>query len=429
MNNLISDFDTRIEKLISLKSKILEIERSYWSPLYIFDKDEVINNYNAFVRAFKDEWVNINVFYATKSNPYQWILNSVVELWWYIDVSSQYELKKAIEANAKKIIYTWPTKNEEDFEAIIKCWKTVYINLESIREMELLSSIAKKNKKRIKCWIRITVPSIHNKWVKFWIPIDELRDFYDRALEHKDIDFCWIHFHISWNITAEKYVQCLSEISTHMEKSFNEKERSVFKYLDIWWWFYYKPFEAMYSWNENQNMSYENDIIDIDLLLNDKIKPRYKKIKVDPIKSFAKDISKVYKSKIIPLMPNLELFAEPWRLICNSCMHFMFKAIEMKKSNICIANWWNYMIWWERFQYFNYSPIFNLSQFDSENEIPTLVYWSLCTADDIWWYYVYSKWKIKQWDILLMPYKWAYDYTLAQNFIREIPQVIDIWGC
>lgn len=426
MKNIIQDYKARIHKINKLKAKLIDLEKLHWSPLYLYDKEEVIQNYKAFVESFKTEWINIKVFYACKSNPYQWLLNTVVEQWWSIDVSSISELKKAIEAKSKEIIFTWPTKSEEDFKTIIKCSKKVIINLESERELEILWRVCKEYKKKIKCWVRITIPSIHNKWIKFWIPISELRSFYDKAVKCNSIDFCWIHFHISWNTTSEKYVKCLNEIGNYIKKYFTKKERSIFKYIDIWWWFYYKPFEATYSWNEAQNMSYENDIVNIDQILSDKITPRYKKIEIDPINNFAKDISSIFNTKIKPLMPNVELFAEPWRLICNSSMHFLFKAIEIKKSNVCIANWWNYMIWWERFQYFNYSPIFNLSQYDDNNEIPFLVYWSLCTADDIWWYYVFSKWKIKEWDILLMPYKWAYDYTLAQNFIREIPQVIDL---
>ena len=83
------------------------------------------------------------------------------------------------------------------------------------------------------------------------------------------------------------------------------------------------------------------------------------------------------------------------------------------------------MIGWEKYQFFNYVPIFNLTNFSITKEIPFILYGSLCTPDDIWGYYFYGD-KIEKNDIFLLPFQGAYTYTLAQNFIKEIPQVYNL---
>ena len=83
------------------------------------------------------------------------------------------------------------------------------------------------------------------------------------------------------------------------------------------------------------------------------------------------------------------------------------------------------MIGWEKFQWVDYTPVFNLSNFSAKKEFPFLLYGSLCTVDDIWGYYVYAS-KLEEKDVLIIPYQGAYTYSTAQEFIRDIPKVIDI---
>ena len=100
--------------------------------------------------------------------------------------------------------------------------------------------------------------------------------------------------------------------------------------------------------------------------------------------------------------------------------------MDIKNEKTGIADGGNNMIGWEKHQFFYYTPFFNLSQFTDKKEIPFVTYGSLCMPDDIWGYFLFTAGQPKEGDILLLPYQGAYTYTLAQNFIREVPKVYDM---
>lgn len=415
-------FKPRFQKVKTLRSRLLDIANKVGTPLYIYDKEEVQKNVQTFKNAFKKEGLNINIFYATKSNYYQGILKTVVKEHEGLDVSSQRELKLAIEAGAEKIVYTGPAKTEKDFELILKYNKKITVNLESIRELTLLAKMAEEKKVKVRCGVRIYT-KMQSGWTKFGTPMENLKTFFDEAKKYKSINFCGIHFHISYNKTPDKYIKTFKILATYLKKNFAENERKQFEYIDMGGGFYPQPFEGIHPWNPEENSMDTPDEKDI---LSTKPNKRYIPIKVDPIEKFAKEIVKIYKKEILPLLPNISLYAEPGRYICHSAMHMIFKIIDIKNPRLGITDGSNNMIGWERYQFFHYVPLFNLSQFDQKNEIPFVTYGSLCTPDDVWGYYIYTKKTPKEGDIIIMPFQGAYTYTFAQNFIKEIPPVYDL---
>ena len=68
----------------------------------------------------------------------------------------------------------------------------------------------------------------------------------------------------------------------------------------------------------------------------------------------------------------------------------------------------------------------NYKHATQKREIPFMLYGSLCTPEDIWSYYLYTASDPKEGDIVLVPFQGAYTYTLAQEFIKEIPPVLDL---
>ena len=159
-----------------------------------------------------------------------------------------------------------------------------------------------------------------------------------------------------------------------------------------------------------------------DNILSDKYVPRYTPIHVSPIEEFAAEIAKTFKANILPLFKDIDLLTEPGRYVSHSSLHMLLRLIEIKGEQIGITDGSGNMIGWEKYQFFNYVPLFNLTQFNPEKENPFLLYGSLCTPDDIWGYYLYGD-TPKEDDLILMPYQGAYTYTLAQEFIRDIPKI------
>ena len=423
--NTIIDFKERIELIRKDVPLFLKIAQTKGAPLYLFDKTEIQKNIRRFKQAFIKEGVNIDIFYATKSNYYPGILKTVVEEGENIDVSSQRELKFAIKSGAKRIIYTGPVKTKEDFELILKHYKKVTINLESLRELKLIAALSSEQKVIVRCGVRVHT-KMQSGWTKFGIPLNELFSFFQNASKYESINFCGIHFHISFNKNPRKYVKTLEELSDYLQKNFTSQERLKFEYLDIGGGFNPDQFQSIYSWNKKQCADISETRDYIKEILEDQFPCRTIPITTEPIEIFAKKIGFILKTKIRPLLPNASLYAEPGRYISHSCMHMLLRLIDIKTPHIGITDGGNNMVGWEIFQLFYYAPLFNLSQFDTTREIPFITYGSLCTPDDIWGYYLYTAGSPKEGDVLLMPFQGAYTYTLAQNFIRDIPTVYDL---
>jgi diaminopimelate decarboxylase len=423
--NIPSGFSYYFTKLEKIKADLQNFSAAGQTPCYVFDKEEVQKNYRAFVSGFKNNGLEIKPFYATKSNYYIGILKTVVEEGGGIDVSSQRELKLALKAKAKEIIYTGPAKTKKDFELILKHHSKITINLETLRELRLLSDMAVKAKITIKCGVRIYTVN-QSGWTKFGIPINRLKNFFDEAIKLDGIDFCGIHFHISFNYTPERYVATLKELGEYLKSNFPAEELGRFKYLDIGGGILPDALEGVYSWNPKQLMQYPDEETFLSEIRADSFQPRILPIEVSPFDAFASEITGAFNEHIKPLLPKIQVYAEPGRFISHSSMHLLTSLIDIKEDKFAIADGGNNMVGWEKYQYIYYAPCFNLSQFDLKNEIPFLVYGSLCTPEDIWTYYIYTKNKPVEGDLLCIPFQGSYTYTLAQNFIKDIPPVYDM---
>ncbi|MFH0837650.1 MAG: hypothetical protein V1880_00070 [Patescibacteria group bacterium] len=77
--NPIPHFKERALTIEKRKKEFLNIAEKTGSPLYLYDKAEVQKNYRAFTSAFKKEGVDIQVYYAVKSNFYLGLLKTVDE--------------------------------------------------------------------------------------------------------------------------------------------------------------------------------------------------------------------------------------------------------------------------------------------------------------------------------------------------------------
>lgn len=421
-------FDYYFKRIKELKPTLEKIAKKE-TPIYVYEANEVKKNIKEFLGAFKKQNIDLTLFYAIKSNSYLGILKTVVKEGGNLDASSQRELKLALSAGAKKIIYTGPAKTEKDFELILKNHEKITVNLETVRELKVLAKMASAKKITMRCGVRVYTKS-QAQWTKFGTPLEDLKNFIKESEKYKSIKLCGIHFHISMNKTPKPYLETLKEVSSYMKKNFSEKERAKFEYIDMGGGYYPESCEGRYTWNPTEEMNiFDNGPEVLNKIANNEFKKPYEAINVTPIDIVAKQIAKVYKKNVLPVLPNVKLYAEPGRFINHSCMHMLLRIVDVKKNKnnlFGVTDGAANMIGWEKYEFFYYAPLFNLSQFETKNEVPFIVYGSLCMPDDIWGYYVYSKDTPKENDIIVLPFQGAYTYTFAQNFIKEIPEVYDL---
>ena len=137
------------------------------------------------------------------------------------------------------------------------------------------------------------------------------------------------------------------------------------------------------------------------------------------LSEYAEAIAEAIKAYIEPIVKCI-YYAEPGRIICNNAMHIVVQVQDNKAPGNVITDGGVNIVGWEYGEHF-YFPLVNLTH-PSLKEIKCTLYCPLCTPHDIWGYYCYAS-KMKEGDVVVVPNQGAYRYSLAQNFIKPIPEV------
>ena len=135
------------------KERLLDIVIRHKSPLYVYDGDGLKDRYEFMKENLPS---NFDVFFSIKSNPNIGICQILNGLNCGVEVASGGELLLAKESgvNAKNIIFSGPGKTEEEISLAIK-ENIESLIVESLQEIEIVSSIAKELNKNVNIGIRI----------------------------------------------------------------------------------------------------------------------------------------------------------------------------------------------------------------------------------------------------------------------------------
>lgn len=140
------------------------IAKKYSTPFYLYSESELENNFNRFLDAATIAKVqNPKICFALKSNSNPTLLKILAKLGAGADIVSGGELKRALEANipANKIVFSGVGKTSSEIEYALR--KNIYsFNIESVAELELINSIAKRLKKTARICFRLN-PKVHVK--------------------------------------------------------------------------------------------------------------------------------------------------------------------------------------------------------------------------------------------------------------------------
>ena len=415
----------RLARLSAYRSRLILLAKRHGTPCYVFDANEARKNLKRFRESFSAHGCKIETYYAVKSNPSARLLKTLVLAGAGLDVSSVRELALARQAGASKIVYTGPGKTERDFEQLLAFKGEFRVHLESYTEIKRLSRVAGKKKRRINCAIRVHT-SAQAGWTKFGVALKALAATWRQAAAADGVRPCGIHFHISHVDSPQTYLRALSEVTDYAMAELRAREREQVEFIDIGGGFCPASFDGLYNWNTNQRVDYDLFPKQARRALRPGAKPFWKSYGVTPIEEFGQKIADFFDRKVRKVFPNARLFAEPGRFISHSCEHFLMRVLDKKDKHTIIVDAGNNMVGWEEhYQFLNYAPVFNLTRFRPNREFGCLIYGPLCTPGDMWGYYLRGA-RVEIDDLLVMPYQGAYTLTLAQNFIRGVPQEISL---
>lgn len=392
-----------VEKIISKRDLFLALTQKHNTPFYAYDRQELNESIERFMKAFQTHVPRFQAYYAVKLNHHPLVVKHVVEKGLGLDVASKRELSMAINAGATKIVYFSPGKSEEDLTEAVIHSDIVRLNIDSFNELHRLGAITNKMKRTIDVSIRIHLPS-QGSWSKYGISISELKVFWEEATHYPFVRLNGIHFHQSRNRTTDFYTDAIREIGEYIEANFSVQERALIKCIDFG-----GGFEAYKS---------EGIIVQDDSNRHD-----YHILETPTIEEYAQSISGAIMKYLTPLI-DAAYFAEPGRYICNSAMHIVLGVADVKDAQNVILNGGVNMVGWQRFES-EYFPLINLSS-PAKTEIECNLWGNLCTTWDVWGYRCYAD-KLLENDIIVVPNQGALTYSLAQSFINDIPPVISLY--
>jgi diaminopimelate decarboxylase len=202
-------FDYRDGVLHAEAVNLSDLARRVGTPFYCYSTATLERHYRVFTEAFGGE--KVLVCYAMKANSNQSVLRTLAKLGAGADVVSGGELKRALLAGIPpdKVVFSGVGKMEAELRAALAC-DILCINLESERELELLSRLAVETGRTARVAVRVN-PDVdagtHAKIStgksenKFGLPLNQARELYTRAAELPGIQVTGADMHIGSQIT------------------------------------------------------------------------------------------------------------------------------------------------------------------------------------------------------------------------------------
>ena len=214
-----------------------DIIKTHVTPFYVYSQKTISKTYIELQNA-----LNAEIFYSVKANSNQAIIKLIHSLGAGADVVSLGELKRALSAGveSQKIIFEGVGKSLEDILFAIE--KNIrLINIESLEELEQISSIASSIKKKVNVGIRLN-PNIDSKTLdqistgkktdKFGIAIDELANIVRFIKQTSSLNLIGISCHIGSQIYDIDVFEKTFNVMKNAVNKILQEEISI-KYLDL----------------------------------------------------------------------------------------------------------------------------------------------------------------------------------------------------
>ncbi|HEX9975183.1 MAG TPA: diaminopimelate decarboxylase [bacterium] len=222
-----NQFQYRNNDLFCENIKVETLAKKHGTPLYLYSKSMIVDNFKAMDAAFAS--VPHTICYAMKANSNFKILKLLAYLGSGGDVVSGGELFLAQKAGipANKIVYSGVGKTDEEIKYAIESGILAF-NVESAQELEVIDQAAQQLNKKAPVAIRINPDidvhghpyiSTGKSINKFGIDIDVALNVFLAAHRMKGIEIVGVHCHIGSQIlNLEYYVAAAKKLFDFVKK-------------------------------------------------------------------------------------------------------------------------------------------------------------------------------------------------------------------
>lgn len=381
-------------------------------PLYFLDRTTLCERAASFRSAFESVFDETGFYFAMKSNNHPEISRALLDCGFGLDVSSGLELSVALNLGATDIVFSGPGKTDDELKLAVANSDNVAVLIDSFGELERLEQIAGSAGRRIRAGMRLT-PPIAGGWRKFGVPIDRMREFFERAKALSSVQLEGIQFHTSWNLDPSAQIETIEALGRELS-TWPKALREKIRFLDIGGGFW----PAAGEWL--QEAATPVGQFEAALGRSNIVPDKHYYCSALSIEGFASRLARTIRGSIHSLI-SCRICLEPGRWICNESMHIVMQVTDKKEDDLIITDAGTNAVGWERFEQ-DYVPILNLSR-PAVREQECLVCGSLCTPHDVWGYSYWGD-SIEPGDVLLVPDQGAYTYSLRQEFIKPLPEVL-----
>jgi diaminopimelate decarboxylase len=382
------------------------------APVYLFEPEILKARARQLHQAFSRHLSALSFFYAVKSNNFPMVARTLLEEGFGLDVSSGMELEMVLELGAGEIVFSGPGKTNAELETAVANDQRVTVLLDSPGELHRLEDVAAGHGKIMRCGVRLTVDT-QGLWRKFGIAPETLPAFWEATCHCPHIYLSGLQFHSSWNLTPRTqimFIRNLAAILKQMPLAFHEQ----LDFIDIGGGYWPPQGEWL------QPAATEHGRLCICLGHAPGSFHDHYYAPATPIDDYGAQLCSAIEQYLFPII-SCRICLEPGRWLCNDAMHLLITVVDKKADDLVITDAGTNSIGWERFES-DYFPILNLTR-PGFDEKPCHILGSLCTPHDVWGYMYFGD-CIDVGDILLIPTQGAYTYSLRQNFIKPLPDVV-----
>ncbi len=409
-----------VARMLDRRHGFLQAAERFGTPQYLLHAEALRRQIARFCGAFARAGQVARVHYALKANPTLPLVKLIHDAGLAADASSGMELELALRVGFTRIVCSGPAKLPEELALAAARSDRVTVHLDSFAELERLQEAAAAAGRTAQAGVRVSLDE-HGLWTKFGVPLPDLPAFVARAARLDRVRLAGVQFHLSWNRSAQPYVDTLRRLGPVLRAA---APPEGWRFVDVGGGFYPEGDEAIYPWLTPRARALavlrgERDSLppaDWDL--------RYLVHQVQPIESMAADLLAAFEEHITRPLGPVELWLEPGRFLANPAVHILLAVRDRKGADIAITDGGTHLLGWERLE-LEHVPLINLSR-PGLQQCRCRVYGSLCTPHDLWGYSCYGG-SPAVGDVLLLPHQGAYVQTLAQRFIKPLARTV-LWA-
>lgn len=224
------------------KKILIRLAEEYGTPLYVYFLDTIKERIGNLISIIENYLGNYLIAYACKACSLLYVCSHISKIGLGAEVVSDGELYIALKAgfDRDKIIFDGVSKGDYEIEYALS--RKIYsINCESLKELEVISDVAKKLGVDADIGLRINPKvSFHThsyletgtEYNKFGIDFEEVSKNLDLIKKLENVNLRGFHFHLGSNIySAKPFIDAINRISSLISLAIDKGYE--IEYLDI----------------------------------------------------------------------------------------------------------------------------------------------------------------------------------------------------